>query len=181
LGLSVTAGIMQAHGGRIWAESVPWRGATFFVELPIVAEAVEPVAAPTPPRARPVAGRRILVVDDEPEVLKVLEDLLELDGHQVEVASNGAEALARLSHESYDLILSDIRMPGLNGRDLYRGLEAEQPWLLGRLIFVTGDTVTPDTQALLDETGAAYLTKPFTLEAVRQAIARLLESSGRSA
>jgi PAS domain S-box-containing protein len=179
LGLSVSHGIVTGHGGRIWAESAPGRGTSFFVQLPPVTEgAVEAAEPPLP--IRPAIGRDILVVDDEAEVRDVLTELLDLDGHQVDAVGSGEEALARLRQRRYDVVLTDVRMPGLDGHALYRRLAAEQPELLGRVIFVTGDTVSPETQALLEETRLPHLAKPVALEALRAAVAQVCGAGGAS-
>ncbi|MBI2879355.1 MAG: response regulator [Candidatus Rokubacteria bacterium] len=157
VGLALCQGIIAAHGGSIGVESRPGQGATFRIDLPVVA----------PPRARPEAppadrlpaprGQAILVVDDEPEVADVLAEMLAADGHQVEVADDGASALDSLQTRSYDLILSDLRMPQLDGPGLYRELARRRPDLLPRVVFLTGDTLSPEITAFLNETGAPCL------------------------
>jgi len=179
LGLSVSYGIVTGHGGWIWAESTLGRGAVFFVRLPLVTEGPDETAEPPPP-IRPVIDRDILVVDDEAEVRDVLTELLELDGHRVEAVGTGEEALARLRQRRYDVILTDIRMPGLDGHALYRRLAVEQPELQRRVIFVTGDTVSTETQALLEETRLPHVAKPVTLEALREALAQVCGARGAS-
>jgi CheY-like chemotaxis protein len=120
-------------------------------------------ATEAPPARRPRRHRRarILVVDDEPEVGQLLIDILERDGHRVDRASSGREALARLANGEVDLILSDLRMPDLDGPALYRELAAQRPELLGRLVFMTGDTLGGDMTGFLSETGVRVLEKPL--------------------
>ncbi len=172
LGLSVCYGIVEEHGGRIWAESEYGKGATFIVELPArPAEEAVP-AAPKLPAAgettTPPATRRILVVDDEDAITFMLQRILPLWGYQVAVAEDGREALRRLAQEDYDLVLCDIRMPGLKGQDLMSILQEERPAQAERIIFMTGDTVSPDTQAFLQEVSRPVLRKPFTLEKLQE-------------
>jgi CheY-like chemotaxis protein len=178
LGLTISYGIIEEHGGRIWAESEPRRGTTFFIELPVVAA---PAAAPAPrpvepAQASPVANRRILVVDDEESIQKLLTGVLEMDGHDVQLASNGHEALERVRAEPFDLIISDIKMPVMSGPDLYKRLRSDGSPLASRLIFITGDTVAPETRSFLQSVENVVLSKPFRLrdvrEMVRQALAR---------
>src|SRR5262249_54537439 len=119
-------------------------------------------------------GRTILVVDDEPEVADVLAEMLTLDGHEVETAANGVVALHKLQQQDYDLILSDLRMPELDGPGLYRELERSHPDLLHRIIFVTGDTLSPESRAFLDQTGESTLSKPFRRETLRQVVQQVL-------
>ncbi len=121
-------------------------------------------------------GKVILVVDDEPEVARLLVDLLTLDGHQVERVANGTLALTKLKERAYDLILSDIRMPELDGPGLYGEVGRLHPELRHRFIFITGSALDPKTKKFLDQTGAPSLGKPFNLGEVRQVVRRVLAS-----
>jgi len=177
LGLTISYGIVEEHGGRIWADSQPGRGTTFVIELPLVAGAA-PVgrAATEPVQAETVERRRILVVDDEESIQRLLTGVLEMDGHDVQIASNGREALERVRREPFDLIITDIKMPVMGGPELYRELSAAADPLARRVIFITGDTVAPDTRSFLQGVENAVLSKPFRLrdirESVRAALAR---------
>jgi two-component system NtrC family sensor kinase len=142
---------------------------------PAVAEDVE-----VPPSVP--AGKHVLVVEDERDVATFLRRTLSQDGHQVVIASNGQEAIERILTDSddlqeepaFDLIISDIKMPGLGGPDLYRRLQEQRPGLARRVIFVTGDTMNATTQGFLASTGLPYLTKPFTVQEFRRAISQIL-------
>ncbi len=176
LGLSLCRGILEEHGGAIRVESSPGSGATFFVTLPIGEPRVgAPQAALPEPLAR-ITGKVVLVVDDEPELANLLAEMLSSDGHEVDVAANGSEALAKSRQRAYDLIFSDVRMPDLDGPGFYLRLTQEHPELRGRFGFVTGDTLSHETKAFLESTGAPSLNKPFTLEEVRRMAQRLLRS-----
>jgi CheY-like chemotaxis protein len=157
-------------------ESEPGQGAVFLVELPVE----EPPLARTGVRVAeelpPIRGKAILIVDDEPEVGSVLGDLLSADGHQVEIAANGALALEKLQERAYDLILSDIKMPELDGPGLYREVEHRHPELLRRFIFITGDALSPETSKFLETTRVPSLQKPFNLLGVRRVVQRALRS-----
>lgn len=159
VGLSVCHGIVAAHGGEIRLEPSRGQGAAFTVHLPRTAAEAEDSVAERPARDRRRA--RILVVDDEPEVGQMLLDILERDGHQVDQAHSGREALARLADGEVDLILSDLRMPDLDGPALYRALAAQRPDLVPRLVFLTGDTLGGDMTGFLTESGARVLEKPL--------------------
>ncbi|MBI3029234.1 MAG: PAS domain S-box protein [Candidatus Rokubacteria bacterium] len=174
LGLSLCRGIVEGHGGIIRVESQPGQGALFVVELPAEAPPrAEPEAA-RPEAQRPIPGKTILVVDDEPEVAGILAELLAADGHQVETAANGLQALDKLRERRYDLILSDLRMPGLDGPGLYRELERRDPRLLRRVIFLTGDTLRQESQEFLERAGVPSLTKPFDAAEVRRLVQQAL-------
>ena len=125
-------------------------------------------------------GARILVVDDEPGISEVLAEVFQLDGHVVEIVGNGEEALEKLAAERYDLILSDVHMPDLDGPALYREVERRHPDLLPLFIFLTGDIMSPETAQFLAQTTVPCLSKPFTLDMVRDLVQRVLtETSHR--
>jgi CheY-like chemotaxis protein len=171
LGLTISYGIIEDHCGRIWAESDPGRGTTFLIELPIVAGVAPQRRAPSDPApAEAIARRRILVVDDEASIRQLLTGVLEIDGHDVHVASNGREALERVGREPFDLIITDIKMPVMGGPDLYRRLSDEANPLARRVIFITGDTVAPETRKFLQGVDNAVLAKPFRLRDVRESV-----------
>ncbi len=176
LGLSLCQGIVENHGGSIRVESRPGHGATFLVELPVRVRPAGARQAPPAEALPPMPGKVILVVDDEPEVADVLAEMLAADGHRVTTAANGALALDALRRGAYDVILSDVRMPVLDGPGLYRELERQYPQLVRRFVFITGDTLGPETRDLLDRTGAPNLTKPFNAEDVRRAVARIVRA-----
>ena len=118
----------------------------------------------------------ILVVDDEPDVAQLLIDILERDGHRVDRANSGREALTRLRYGEVDLILCDLRMPDLDGPALYRELTAQRPELLSRIVFMTGDTLGGDMSGFLTDTGVRVLEKPLDPAGVRAKIQAYLAS-----
>jgi two-component system NtrC family sensor kinase len=178
LGLSLCQGIVEGHGGSIGLVRREGAGAVFRVELPV--EGPEETAVTvTPEVPRAVRGGTVLVVDDEPGIAGILADVLQMDGHVVETVGNGEEALGKLALGGYELILSDIRMPELDGPSLYRELERRHPRLLRRMIFLTGDTLSPSTREFLENTGVPCLSKPFALNDVREIVQRVLQSQER--
>jgi len=104
----------------------------------------------------------------------VLTDLLARDGHHVETAPSGAVALERLKDRTYDLIVSDLRMPDLDGPGFYRALVERHPQLVRKVIFVTGDALGEEAQKFLEQTSALTLSKPFSLEEIQQVIQQTL-------
>ncbi|MBI3456965.1 MAG: response regulator [Candidatus Rokubacteria bacterium] len=174
LGLSLCQGIVEGHGGTIRVESRPGQGAIFHVEVPVVAPPTATPQSPPDESRPPIRGKRILVVDDETEVAGVLAEMLTAEGHDVETAADGVRALAMLRERPYDLILTDLRMPELDGRGVFRELERAQPQLARRVIFLTGDTLDPETTRFVQETGAPSLSKPFGLDEVRRVVQRTL-------
>jgi CheY-like chemotaxis protein len=116
----------------------------------------------------------ILLVDDERAVVRALARLLRRDGYRVETACNGRHALAELRARRYDAIVSDLRMPELDGRAFYAHLRQEYPLLHQRVIFLTGAFGEPDNRAFLEQSGQPWLRKPCTISAIRCAIQQVL-------
>ncbi len=117
-------------------------------------------------------GKSVLVVEDEPGIAAVCTRILSRAGFQVDIAVNGEAALEMWRRKNYDLCLSDIRTPRMNGIELYRQLEIERPEAAKTFIFTTGDTMSVNVKAFLEETGRPYLVKPFAPENLR-AIVRM--------
>jgi len=170
LGLSICYGIVRDHGGRISVESEPGKGATFLVVLPRDPR-TQNRPAQVPAKPAPNQGTlTVLFVDDEPGLRKAVARYLNRNGIQVRAVSDGAEALKVIRTEDFDVIVSDIRMPGVGGRELLAGLRRDRPDLVGRLLFSSGDTAAPDTAALLRESGVPSIVKPFDFARLEQVI-----------
>jgi signal transduction histidine kinase/ActR/RegA family two-component response regulator len=175
LGLTVAYAIVQEHGGRIRVESAVGQGASFVVELPL--RSTEPTvttAAQSQTQTEPARGARILLVEDEQALAHAVADSLRHAGHRVDHASDGQEALARVRHDAYDVVICDLRMPRVSGMMLYRAIAAATPALARRVIFVTGDVADADAERFLAESGCRWLVKPFRtadlLRAVRETV-----------
>jgi PAS domain S-box-containing protein len=175
LGLNLCHGIITEHKGRIWAESRLGRGATFFVELPIVTEdRKSALREPPAEESEKVPKAKILVIDDEPLVRQLASRVLSKEGHEVEAVSNAEDALKRIKSKRYSRILLDIKMPGMDGINLYEQFQEIAPSLKKRVIFVTGDVMGESTSDFLAKTKAPYITKPFNAEQLKTEINRIL-------
>jgi two-component system NtrC family sensor kinase len=172
VGLAVSLGIVEAHGGTLSVDCPPDGGAVFRIVLPV--GSVGPAGADAGPQGAPSAQRcRILVVDDEAEIREALTQILTEARHRVVTASSGREALERLANERYDVILTDMRMPDVDGRALYLEIERRWPERTGRVVFVTGDTLTSALRDFAAASGRPVIEKPFLPVDVRRVVAEL--------
>lgn len=173
LGLSICHTIVAAHGGAIAVSSAPGAGAAFSVCLPLRVGPEQAVAdAEPPPGPSQPVGLRVLLVDDDPLVAEVV--LRALGGaNSVSVAADGVEALRLVAAHRFDLVLSDLRMPVMDGLELHDRLLDERPELVARLLFLSGDVSGQATREGLRATGRPLLHKPFRPEELYAAIAAL--------
>ncbi|MBM4044973.1 MAG: PAS domain S-box protein [Planctomycetes bacterium] len=176
LGLSISYGIVKEHDGDIRVESEPGHGATVTVVLPVKPE---PAAVDAEARAHePGAahrGRRILVVDDEDVILDFLSTVLKGDGYWPDTARSAEDALQKLSATAYDLLITDLKMPGMSGGDLYSHVRARWPQLAQRVVFISGDTMSPSTQAFRAMLGVRFLEKPFNVDELKRMVRDMLQ------
>jgi len=118
---------------------------------------------------------KVLIVDDEPAIRNILARILSNKGHQAHTVSTGKAALAMLHEKGYDLLVADLKMSGVSGIDLYQTLKKKWPDMADRTVFITGDTMTEETNDFLAASGRPYLAKPFTpmefLEIIESALA----------
>lgn len=173
IGLALCHRIMESHGGSIRVESVPGQRTVFTVELPAseAGDSARPAARDDGEDAAP--GLSVLIVDDEPDVAEVIADILAGDGHRVVVASSGKEALEEIGKGAFDLILSDLRMPEMDGPSFYRILQERHPELCARIAFVTGDTLSTKARQFLDQAGCRHIEKPVRPAEVRELVRSL--------
>jgi signal transduction histidine kinase/ActR/RegA family two-component response regulator len=182
LGLSICYGIVQEHHGKLSVRNSPRGGAVFTVELPVVrseAAGADESTEAAEPEVIDATRKNILVVDDETAIIEILYQLLKADGHRIDTAMNGSIAWRKIQNERYDLIISDLKMPGMSGQELYEKVRELDQSLSRRIIFATGDVLSSDTHSFLDDSGNFYLQKPFELEAVRKAVNEALAASCR--
>jgi CheY-like chemotaxis protein len=128
------------------------------------------------PAPAPDSRPYILVVNEDPLVTQVIVDTLTREGYWVDSAPNGVAALEKIRHQRYDLILSDLRLPQLNGVGLYLALTQQLDRLSERIIFLAGSTGPAELHSFLKETGLPVLRSHFTLVELQQVVRQVLES-----
>ena len=127
-----------------------------------------------------MARHRILVVDDEDNLRDVLVEVLKRDGHEVDSAADGTEGLRRAEAQRYDLLITDLRMPGLEGPDLYRAVRRRYADNPPRVIFMSANTAIGEYATFLAGTGEPALEKPFNLADMRQVVLQVLTQKPRA-
>jgi CheY-like chemotaxis protein len=178
LGLSLSRSIVLEHGGGIWVESEFGHGAAFSVEIPIVEEApIEAVMKnKMTQKQQPLKkSGRILVIDDEPGIRVLLEKALTPEGYLVDVIADPGAVLSKLDPNSnYDVILLDIRMPGISGMELYAQILDKNPLMEKRIIIITGDVMGADVKEFLVKENLPFLSKPFDIKLLKEQVASMV-------
>ncbi|MEI7731796.1 MAG: ATP-binding protein [Verrucomicrobiota bacterium] len=169
LGLSVCFSIIKQYGGEITVQSAPGKGTIFRVSLlvtdAISVESVRPLT--TTSTLPPPRQIRALVVDDEEYITGFVQEVLRSkNGYEVEWAFNGQQAVERLKKNPFDIVISDVRMPVMDGVQLFEWIRHHQPGLCPHFFFITGDVGSPNTASKIDDLGVPILRKPFNLSAL---------------
>jgi PAS domain S-box-containing protein len=174
LGLFICHSIVESMGGELTLDTRPGVGSTFRVALPLATPS-PPVAVPSPVVTQ-VAGARakVLVIDDEPLVLRVVTRILERD-HEVTAVESATAALEVLAkRHDFDVVLCDVMMPVMTGIELYRRLEATHPRLARRIVFLSGGAVTAEAEEFLRETASHRLDKPVGIDRLQAVVREML-------
>jgi signal transduction histidine kinase/FixJ family two-component response regulator len=186
LGLSIAHTLVENHGGTISAKSEPGN-TVFTIELPIArspkvpleTKATQPLPAPQMRRNKRLG--RVLVVDDETAIVEAICEFLDLQNITTDKANDGQEALDLLAKNRYDAIISDIRMPGVDGPQLYEKATAMDPGYKSRFLFMSGDLVRDSTQGFVSSLNCPCLAKPFALQVLYQNLEPHLDNYSGSA
>jgi two-component system NtrC family sensor kinase len=184
LGLSICSSIARKYGGDISVESEPGKGASFTVSFPAAAENTPTAKMPKGPSAHPLresrlAGRRVLVVEDEEVLRKLLQEVVRSHfGCSVDAATCGTEGLALAARGGYDLIISDIRMPEMDGLELYLRLREVQPALAKRFLLVSGHSGDKQIEEEIQRWSIPLVAKPFTMTRLAGACLPFLRTAG---
>jgi PAS domain S-box-containing protein len=174
LGLAISKGLIELHGGTLTAASAGRdQGAVFTLRLPASAIAApEPASGPAPDQeASPLSGRRVLLVEDHPDTLAAMAQLLELFGYTVRTADSVASALQAAEGERVDVVVSDIGLPDGSGLDLMRQLLARQPV---RGIALSGFGMEEDLRKSREAGFLEHLTKPVDFAQLQRVLARVM-------
>lgn len=187
LGLTIIKGIVETHGGTIEALNAPDGGALFRLRLPdqprhgtaASALATDPYAAPLSPRhEEEPATLRVLIIDDEPELQRALQRVLTNLGCDVTTALDGETGIQHARERSFDLVLCDVRIPGLHGSELLDRIRLQTPAVEEVLVFMTGDTITREIREFIATSGRPSLTKPFGRAQLQQLLGNVRAGRG---
>jgi PAS domain S-box-containing protein len=164
LGLSIAYGIIKEHKGAITVESKPGKGAKFVVAIPI-RKGMEPREREVITHIQsPGDKKTILVVDDETSLRNLLFETLTEGGFLVEVASTGEQAIEIIETRKFDAVISDIKMPGIDGKQLYQYIQKHHPEITEKIIFITGDILNKETQLFIHAANNKFIEKPFDID-----------------
>ena len=181
LGLSIAKQLIELMGGEIWAESALGQGSTFHINLPLALADAPAAGVPESPAvddAVAPAGLSILAVDDNAVNLMVLDQLLSSFGHDIVKATGGAEALAAMAGQPFDLVLMDIQMPGMSGIEVLHALRAaEGPNRDAPVMALTADVTSGGRQRYLQLGFTEHSAKPIQIQDLMEAIARALAAT----
>ncbi len=179
LGLSLSRSILLEHGGSIDVLSQPGEGTELTILLPVTSQD-EKIMEPPPPayHSSPEGFKplRVMVVDDEEGVRRLIRTILEQNGHAVEAFDDPVQALAELDEKCFDIVLLDVRMPKMGGVEFFTRAMRKNPELSGRVIFITGDTLGAGVREFLEKNLLPYVNKPFDSSTLMAAVNSLSKS-----
>ena len=177
LGLSISRQVVIDHGGRMTVDSVQGKGTVFRIVLPVGAAPVPAQFAVAAPSQPALLRRRILVIDDEPLIGRVIRTALKGD-HEVTVVQRARDALSLLERgQAFDLVLCDVVMPDLSGPEFYERVAQRWPDLASRMVFMTGGAFTPRTVDFMAHVPTRVLTKPFTIDLLKGLVREFVAGS----
>ncbi|CUH65344.1 Sporulation kinase E [Thalassovita gelatinovora] len=175
IGLAFSHRIIVAHGGQLDLESKEGKQTSFFVRLGVHEER-DVIVTREQTEAPAATSSRVLVVDDDESVGELICDILEELHCEPVLVADAATALDLLGHETFDVVLSDFKLPGMNGADFYKAIQQTLPHYANRVGIVTGDTLDEDVFRFLSEVQRPYIEKPILRQDLSDLLKRLSES-----
>ncbi|WP_179188308.1 ATP-binding protein [Kiloniella majae] len=177
VGLSFCHRIVDAHNGNLSFRSSDKGGTCFTVRMKASDVTDESESVPDV-RDKNLIKQSILVVDDEVDVADLISEILREDGYQVTVTNSAKDALATLKAHSFTAILSDVKMPGINGMNFFKRITAEFPDMAQKTAFVTGDAMSPEVADFIENSGCLHLEKPVSPEELINMMRSLIQKAG---
>ncbi|MCP3851493.1 MAG: response regulator [Gammaproteobacteria bacterium] len=180
VGLAFSHRIISSHGGNLSVTSEPGHGACFKVSLPLNKNSPTDEPSITSKRPNQAGTTKVLIVDDESAVANMLSELLEVEGYQVITKNDAGAALALLETQDFNVILSDIKMPGIDGADFFDAIQDQFPEYVTSTGFVTGDTLSQRVADLLEQSKCPYIEKPVSPDALFDLVEQLSQQKESS-
>jgi len=162
IGLSICKRIVEMHKGKIRLISQPQKGTKFIVKIPLATKKSTILGFKETLKNREKSIQDILIIDDEEVILSVMEEMLKDYGYNVDTTTSPIIGIEKIKEKKYDIVFLDIKMPEMDGRNVYYNIIKKSPENVKKVVFFTGDTLSTDIQQFLNEVKAPYLRKPFT-------------------
>ena len=176
LGLSVCYEIIKEHGGNIYVASEQGLGACFVIELPIVDQPIQSLP-PQHEDDQNTMSQNILVLDGEETDRDILKQMAVNLGHHVDMEGDAQRGQQKIRDGDYDIIISNLNMPGLNAQQLHEYVGQVKPEKASRIVFIIGGMISDETKQFLARSGAPYIIKPFAIHDIQKVIHAALETS----
>ena len=170
LGLSTVYNIVQNYQGSIKVSSTQGEGTQLTITLPLKLQGITEFIQEKPDKDKSL---KVLIIDDDPILRDVMKDILE-EICKVDIAENGEDAIEKIKIANYNAILTDIRMPNIDGPSLYYWIKKNHPGLEKRVVFTTGDTYDPETNEFLNSINNDYISKPFYINELKDIVKKAL-------
>jgi CheY-like chemotaxis protein len=165
--------MIKSHGGKMAVHSIPGEGVTYVVELPIRDPLPSPLGLPAG-ELEGIERRRVLVVDADEKNLALLQEIVHHLGHDADESSSPQQALQKIAARDYDLIITDMHLPGMDSLDLYKQLKVLRPGLAQRVIFISGRPLKDEVSTFFEQVGCALIRKPFSVADIEMGMRQAL-------
>ncbi|MFA5761803.1 MAG: response regulator, partial [Dehalococcoidales bacterium] len=177
LGLSLSRSIIIEHSGTISVESELNEGATFQIELPITESYPEDESIESAPLLKTKENIKkiyVLIVDDEVTVRHFIKSILDNSDYVVDTTGDPYEALQKITINDYDVVILDIRMPGMSGQELFEKIVNDKPYMSKTILITTGDSANSEVKSFIQKYKLHFLSKPFSRQMLESKIREVL-------